>query len=146
MKLNALRDFLTVAERGGLRAAARQLGLPQPALTRSIQELEKELGVPLFERSAKGVTLTPMGSAFLRRANAVRSELQKAKDEIDQLRGQTHGSLRVCLLQRGRLAGQLVEVVLWRGERLAVLDEDLVLALQDIPGELGPLFGLVRAA
>lgn len=104
MKLNALRDFLTVAERGGLRAAARQLGLPQPALTRSIQELEKELGVPLFERSAKGVTLTPMGSAFLRRANAVRSELQKAKDEIDQLRGQTHGSLRVCLSSAVHLA------------------------------------------
>ena len=50
MKLNTLRDFLAVAERGGVRAAARHLGLAQPAITRSIHELEKELGVALFER------------------------------------------------------------------------------------------------
>ena len=104
MKFNALRDFLTVSERGGLRAAARHLGLPQPAITRSIQELEKELGVALFERHAKGVRLTPMGSAFLRRANAVRSELQRAKDEIDQLRGETHGHATFCLSSAPHMA------------------------------------------
>lgn len=104
MKLNALRDFLAVAEMGGLRAAARQLGVAQPAITRSVQELEKELGVALFERSAKGVRLTPMGSAFQRRANAVRSELQKAKDEIDQLRGETHGRVTVCLSSAAHMA------------------------------------------
>lgn len=104
MKLNALRDFLAVAERGGLRAAARHLGLPQPAITRSIQELERELGVVLFERGAKGVRLTPMGSTFLRRASAVRSELQRAKDEIDQLRGQTHGRVTLCLSSAPHMA------------------------------------------
>ncbi|WP_066339800.1 LysR family transcriptional regulator [Azohydromonas lata] len=104
MKLHALRDFLAVAERGGLRAAARHLGLPQPAITRSIQELEKELGVPLFERGAKGVRLTPMGEVFLRRANAVRSELQRAKEEIDQLRGQAHGTVTLCLSSVPHLA------------------------------------------
>ena len=70
MKINSLRDFLAVAERGSLRAAARQLGLAQPAMTRSIQELEKELGVVLFERRAKGVVLTPMGEVFERRSLA----------------------------------------------------------------------------
>jgi DNA-binding transcriptional LysR family regulator len=104
MKLSSLRDFLTVAERGGLRAAARHLGLPQPAITRSIQELEKELGVALFERHAKGVRLTPMGAAFLRRATAVRSELQRARDEIDQLRGETHGHLSICLSSAPHMA------------------------------------------
>ena len=104
MKFSAVRDFLAVAERGGLRAAARQLGLAQPVLTRSIQELEKELGVPLFERSAKGVRLTAMGETFLRRANAVRSELQKAKEEIDQLRGLAHGTVTVCLSSVPHLA------------------------------------------
>jgi DNA-binding transcriptional LysR family regulator len=96
MKFSAVRDFLAVAERGGLRAAARHLGMAQPVITRSIQELEKELGVALFERSAKGVRLTPMGHTFLRRAHAVRSELQKAKEEIDQLRGEAHGTVTVC--------------------------------------------------
>ena len=41
MKLNQLRDVLAIAESGSLRAAARQLGVAQPALTRSIQELER---------------------------------------------------------------------------------------------------------
>jgi LysR family transcriptional regulator of abg operon len=104
VKFNALRDFLAVSERGGLRAAARHLGLPQPAITRSIQELERELGVALFERHAKGVRLTPMGSAFLRRASAVRSELQRARDEIDQLRGETHGRITVCLSSAPHMA------------------------------------------
>ena len=97
MKLNSLRDFMAVAERGSLRAAARQLAVTQPAITRSIQELEKELGVVLFERRAKGVSLTKMGELFLRRSKAVRSELQRAQDEIDQLRGEMHGNVCVCM-------------------------------------------------
>ena len=97
MKLNHLRDVLAVAERGSLRAAARHLGVAQPALTRSIQELERELGVPLFERHPTGVVVTPMGELFVRRASAVRSELARAREEIDQLRGKTHGRLSACL-------------------------------------------------
>jgi LysR family transcriptional regulator, regulator of abg operon len=104
MKFSAVRDFLAVAERGGLRAAARHLGQAQPVITRSIQELEKELGVALFERSAKGVRLTPIGQTFLRRAYSVRSELQKAKEEIDQLRGRAHGTVTACLSSVPHLA------------------------------------------
>ncbi|ASD81418.1 LysR family transcriptional regulator [Burkholderia gladioli] len=97
MKLNTLRDFIAVAERGGLRAAARFLGQPQPAISRSIRDLEKELGVALFERHVKGVRLTTAGSAFLRRANVVRNELQRARDEIEQMRGETHGRVTLCM-------------------------------------------------
>lgn len=97
MKLNALRDFVAVAERGSLRAAARQLGVAQASITRSLQELEKELGVTLFERHARGVSLAPIGEVFLRRAKAVQSELRRAQDELDQLKGATHGEISVCL-------------------------------------------------
>lgn len=104
MKFNSIRDFLAVAERGSLRAAARQLGLAQPAMTRSIQELEKELGAVLFERRAKGVQLTPMGEVFLRRAKAVRSEFRRAQEEIEQLQGATHGHIRLCLSSVSHMA------------------------------------------
>lgn len=97
MKINAIRDFLAVAERGGLRAAARQLNASQPAISRSIQELERELGVVLFERSQAGIKLTPMGQVFLRRAAAMRNEMRLAQEELDQLRGETHGHLTVAL-------------------------------------------------
>lgn len=104
MKFNALRDFLAVAERGSLRAAARQTGGSQPAMSRSIQELERELGVVLFERTASGVRLTPMGQVFLRRASSVHNELRRAQEELDQLRGETHGRLTVALSSVPHLA------------------------------------------
>ena len=66
MKLNQLRNIMAIAERGSLRGAARHLGLAQPALSRSLQELERELGVQLFERRARGMMLTPMGEALVR--------------------------------------------------------------------------------
>ncbi len=97
MKLTQLRDVIAVAERGSLRAAARHLGVHQPAITRSIRELEQELGVVLFEREAKGAVLTPMGALFLRRASVVQNELRQASEEIDQHRGQTHGRVSAML-------------------------------------------------
>lgn len=97
MKLHQLRNFIAVAETGSLRAAARELNIAQPAVTRSIQELEHELGVALFERHARGAVPTPMGEAFLRRAKSATGELLRARDEIDQLRGLTHGSARIAL-------------------------------------------------
>lgn len=66
MKLTHLRDIIAVSEHGSLRAAGRHLGIAQPAITRSIREIEHELGVPLFERHAKGVRLTSMGEVFVR--------------------------------------------------------------------------------
>lgn len=97
MKLSLMRDFVSVAERGSLRAAARQLEVSQPTITRSIQELEKDLGVALFERRAKGVRLTPVGEMFLRRCKAIQMEVTRAQDEILQTRGALHGQVTVCL-------------------------------------------------
>jgi LysR family transcriptional regulator of abg operon len=93
MKLNQFRDIVAIAERGSLRAAARHLQLAQPALTRSVHELERELGAPLFERRARGMILTPMGQAFVRRASAVLTEVRRARDEVEQLHGGTAGKV-----------------------------------------------------
>src|SRR6478736_5279873 len=97
MKFSQMRDVVAIAERGSLRAASRHLSLAQPALTRSIHELERELGVPLFERRARGMVLTPMGEAFVRRASAVLSEVRRARDEVEQLRGGSAGSVIAAL-------------------------------------------------
>lgn len=97
MKLSHLRDVLAVAEQGSIRAAGRQLGATQPAITRSIREIEHELGVSLFERHAKGVRLTDMGRAFVRRAEAVQQEVRRAREEIEQLKGGTSGEVSIAL-------------------------------------------------
>lgn len=104
MKLSHLRDILAVSEHGSLRAAGRHLGVAQPAITRSIREIEHELGVPLFERHAKGVRLTSMGEVFVRRAATVDSELRRAREEIDQLRGHGTGQVSIALSTASSIA------------------------------------------
>ncbi len=93
MKLNQLRDVAAIAEHGSLRAAARALRLAQPALTRSVRELEHDLGAPLFERRIKGMVLTPVGETFVRRARAILSDVERARVEVDQIIGGVGGSL-----------------------------------------------------
>ena len=97
MKLSHLRDVLAVAEHGSLRAAARALGSVQPGITRSIREIEHELGITLFERHAKGVRLTDMGRVFLRRAEAVDAQVRRASEEIEQLKGRMTGEVSIAL-------------------------------------------------
>ena len=104
MKLSQIRDVIAIAEHGSLRAAAQRLGLAQPALTRSIRELEHELGVSLFERQSRGMRLTAMGDAFIRRARAVQSEIQRSRDEIDQLKGLMTGHVSVGLSMASSIA------------------------------------------
>jgi DNA-binding transcriptional LysR family regulator len=93
MRLKQLRDVLAIVERGSLNAAARQLHVAQPALTRSIRELERELGVPLFARQARGMVLTPMGRLFVRRAGTALGELRRAREEIEQSQGGVGGTV-----------------------------------------------------
>jgi LysR family transcriptional regulator of abg operon len=97
MKLHHFRNVVAIAEQGSLRAAARSMRIAQPALTRSLSELERELGAPLFERRARGMVLTPIGHAFVRRASAVLNEVSRARDEVNQLKGGSSGSVTVGL-------------------------------------------------
>ncbi len=65
MTIQQLRYVLTIAEKGSLNKAAEVLYIAQPSLTTSVRELENELGVTLFHRSGRGVTLTNDGAEFI---------------------------------------------------------------------------------
>src|SRR5580704_5125566 len=93
MKLSQLRNIRAVVEHGSLRAAARVLGLSQPALTRSVQELERELGATLFERRGRGVTLTPAGEVLVRRAKVILGDVRRAHEEVQQISGSNQGTV-----------------------------------------------------
>lgn len=67
-----VQAFLAVGETGSLSAAARELGLTQPTVGRQVQALERDLGVSLFRRQARGMALTPQGEALLHHARAMR--------------------------------------------------------------------------
>ena len=104
MKLNQLREVLAIAEHGSIRAAARALDVGQPALTRSLAELERDLGAALFERRARGVVATPLGQVFVRRAASILSEVRRARDELTQLGGSTAGHVTAGLSIAAHLA------------------------------------------
>jgi DNA-binding transcriptional LysR family regulator len=95
MKLHQLTALVSASESGSLRQAAEKLRLSQPALSRSIRELEDELGVKLLERTSLGVEPTAYGKAVILRSKIVDSELRQAKDDIAHLRAATRGDLRI---------------------------------------------------
>lgn len=103
MKFNQLRDFVAVAENGSLRGAARALGLAQPAITRSVQELEHSLGTQLFVREARGVRLTPIGEDFLIRAMTILGEVRRAREAVHQRQDGVEGQLVLGLSIAGHL-------------------------------------------
>ncbi len=71
MSLLQLESFIAVAEEENLSRAARRLCVSQPPLTRRIQSLEDELGVPLFLRTARGMRLMPAGHSLLPHARQI---------------------------------------------------------------------------
>lgn len=87
MKLSHFRTAAAIAESGSLRAAARNLGVAQPSLTRGLSELEREIGAPLFERRSKGMIATPIGEAFVRRATAILNDVRQHKRKSSNCAG-----------------------------------------------------------
>ena len=95
MKIPALRALISAIDEGSLRAAARRIGVSQPALTKMIRELEQELAAPLLVRSTTGVTPTAQGKVLYERAGLALRELAGAAQEIGQLGGRMSGQLRI---------------------------------------------------
>ena len=95
LKLHDVRVLMSVVEAGSMAKAAQRLGTSQPAISRSIADLEHTLGVRLLERSAWGVAPTQYGEAIIRRGVAVFDELQQGVRDIEFLADPTAGELRV---------------------------------------------------
>ena len=87
--------FLAVAQHLNFTAAATQLNLSQPALSRSIKQLEEGLGVPLLERLPTGVILTRYGEILARRARLMQLDAEHTLSEISALKTGSGGKLRV---------------------------------------------------
>ena len=82
MELQQLKYFKTVAEIGKISAAAESLFISAPALSTSISRLEKELGMPLFQRTNNSITLNRQGQILLRYVNQVFANLDCARVEL----------------------------------------------------------------
>ncbi|MFT2790311.1 LysR family transcriptional regulator [Serratia sp. T13T92] len=92
-KINQLRDFQAIIYYGNIRTASQALFKTQPAMTKSIQELERILGVSLLSRGPQGMVLTKMGRVFEHRVNTLLNDLERAVDELHQLSQQSQGNV-----------------------------------------------------
>ena len=81
MTLQQLHYAITISESGSLNKAAEILYIAQPSLTSSMQELERELGITIFNRSGRGVTLTADGVEFLQHAKQLYSQYEMLTEE-----------------------------------------------------------------
>ncbi|MFN3592204.1 MAG: LysR family transcriptional regulator [Thermaurantiacus sp.] len=90
-----LRHFLAVYELGSIGQAAEKLLLTQPALSKSIRQLEDELGVRLFDRTPMGVVPTVFGNALAMHAKSIEAQIRNAEAQIANLKGKAQGHVTI---------------------------------------------------
>jgi DNA-binding transcriptional LysR family regulator len=146
LRLRHLELLVALADAGTLRAAASQLNLSQPALSKMLGEIETGFGARLFERSSQGVTANTLGEAVVYRARVMLGELSRSKDEVDALRTGATGVLRIGTLSVTSAVPKAV-VQLRRGlpgARVQIQEgrvRELIRRLLD--GELDCVFGAI---
>lgn len=97
--LRLLTHVVEVATTGSIRKAAEHLNLTPSALNRRIQDLEAEVGTPLFERRPRGVKLTTAGEMFVRYARSQIADAERMKSHIEDLRGLRRGPVLMACSQ-----------------------------------------------
>ncbi|MBT1162390.1 LysR family transcriptional regulator [Bifidobacterium sp. SO1] len=111
MELRVLRYFLAVAEEGSITGGAELLRISQPTMSRQLQQLERELGVTLFERGQRSVALTPEGMLLRDRARALVELADKTVNDVtNRSAEELNGEIAVCC---GELRG-----VDWLADRM----------------------------
>ena len=96
MNISQLRTFVTVVERGSFSAAAREMGISQPAVTMQIQALEADAGATLLDRRYRRIDLTEAGRTLLPYAHRVLAEVESAREDIAALSGAVSGHLSIA--------------------------------------------------
>jgi DNA-binding transcriptional LysR family regulator len=95
LKLKDLHVVMAVAQAGSMNKAAQILNTTQPAVTRSVRDLERALGVSLFDRGPRGVEPSPYGRVLLDGGSSIFDELRQIAKKIEFLSDPTMGSLRI---------------------------------------------------
>ncbi|WP_025410028.1 LysR substrate-binding domain-containing protein [Gemmatirosa kalamazoonensis] len=95
LNLHYLRVFAAVADQRGFTKAAAALHLSQPAVSKAVRGIERQVGAPLLERGARGVRLTDAGAVLHARARELFAVERSAEEELRALRGLEGGTLRI---------------------------------------------------
>lgn len=110
MSLTSLRYFNEVVRTGSIREAAERLHVAPSAISRQMRNLEEELGLPLFERHARGVVPTSAGELYAQYAREALLDQERINSELDDLKGLRRGHVRICSVE-GIVANGLTHAV-----------------------------------
>ncbi|MGD8925816.1 MAG: LysR family transcriptional regulator [Thioalkalispiraceae bacterium] len=91
-----IQAFIHIVEHGSMTAAAERLGLAKSAISRRLAELEERLGVELFHRTTRRMTLTDSGQSFYERAVRIMADLEEAENAVSQAHQELRGELRIA--------------------------------------------------
>lgn len=105
MELRHLRYFIAVAELRSVRAASEHLHVTQPAISRQIQDLEDAVGATLFERTPRGLKLTPAGEAYLAEARDILGRVDAANRLARRIASGVQGHLRIGFVENAAWSG-----------------------------------------
>ncbi|WP_372832754.1 LysR family transcriptional regulator [Pontibacterium sp.] len=95
MEIHQLKTFVAVAREGSITNASDQLCLSQPAVSAHIKAMEETLGIPLFERTPRGMSLTPEGQRLLTKAEQTLNAHRELLEEASRIKGRLTGKLRL---------------------------------------------------
>ena len=98
MDFMQIKYFLEVAESQHVTNSAKKLHIAQPALTKSIKQLEAELGVPLFEKKGRNIHLTEFGKSLKERLDKILPEIDEIPKEMEKLKGQESKTIKLNIL------------------------------------------------
>jgi DNA-binding transcriptional LysR family regulator len=98
LRMRHLDVLLAVAAEGSMQRAAQRVHLTQPAISKLVREMEEMFGAQLFDRSKRGVVLTESGRALAARAEYLRNEIDRAREEVAAIGRGTLGALRIGAL------------------------------------------------
>ena len=129
LQLRHLRELLSVTTTPSISRAARRLGMSQPALSRQLRALEQAVGLTLFERSARGVSLTPAGVSLAGDAPALLEAAERLVREVDRVKRSVEGR---CMI--GTVATAAASVLLARvTARCGELYPNLQVVVNEVP-------------
>jgi DNA-binding transcriptional LysR family regulator len=95
LRLRQLRMLISLARTQNVSRSAEELSTTQPALSKWLRELEEDVGLPLFERHARGLRPTPHGESFIEHARRITAQLDSARDDMGALRKGGQGLMSV---------------------------------------------------
>lgn len=126
MEIRQLRYFLAVAEELSFSRAARRLSVAQPAISRTVQELEHELGVELLTRTKRSVALTPAGAVLFHETGLLLQRLEEAARRVRRTAAGEEGELRLGYIgpPTQTFLGRIVKEFRRRNPRVTVVLEE----------------------